>query len=188
MPNLYMLLIGCSPPGRNIEQHDVYFGIGENLRDVIPYAVDFWPGGGKIHFDAWRKVHKVNEFEVTVITGSQPQNTYQLFFLNLGGYKPDEFEEFHYKMIVAAKDKSEAIRIAKQTAFYKHTGFKGAPSHIDDKYGIDVDDVYAVSDILDPHMKGQYFISVQPAPINLYEDEIHLGYFRIDKVNQWAAE
>ena len=91
-----------------------------------------------------------------------------------------------YKMIVAAKDKAAAITYAKQTAFYKHTGFKGAPSHIDDKYGIDVDDVYAIRDILSPEMKNNFHITIEPATHELAQDEIHLGYFQPEKVNQWA--
>ena len=70
----------------------------------------------------------------------------KLFFLNLGGYKKGEFEEYHYKMLVACNNKGEAIKGAKQTVFYKHTGFAGAESHIDDKYGVDVDDVYQIED------------------------------------------
>jgi hypothetical protein len=48
-------------------------------------------------------------------------------------------------MVIAAEDKSEAINLSKQTAFFRHTGFKGATSHIDDKFGIDVDDIYEIS-------------------------------------------
>ena len=40
MPKLYMLLIGATPPERNIEQHDVFFGIGEKIKDLIPEVVD----------------------------------------------------------------------------------------------------------------------------------------------------
>ncbi|MEP6700612.1 MAG: DUF1543 domain-containing protein, partial [Bacteroidota bacterium] len=32
MPKLFMLLIGCKPLGRNIEQHDIFFGIGETIK------------------------------------------------------------------------------------------------------------------------------------------------------------
>jgi hypothetical protein len=39
--------------------------------------------------------------------------------------------------------------------FLQHCGFKGAGvSHIDDKYGIDVDDLYKVTDILDSQLKN----------------------------------
>ncbi|MGN6440105.1 MAG: DUF1543 domain-containing protein [Agriterribacter sp.] len=31
-----MLLLGCKPAGRHTEQHDVFFGIGASLKDLIP--------------------------------------------------------------------------------------------------------------------------------------------------------
>ena len=180
MPDLFMLLIGCTPPERNIEQHDVYFGIGETINELVPDILSFWPGNNKLHFDAWRKVRAVNGYKVEVIANKADRQTspFKLFFINLGGYKRDEFEEFHYKMIVAAADKSEAINQAKKTAFFRHTGFKGATSHIDDKYGVDVDDVYEIADILRGTAKEKYSIHVTPknSPI---EDEIHLGYFKL---------
>ncbi|HEY2722863.1 MAG TPA: DUF1543 domain-containing protein [Chitinophagaceae bacterium] len=59
MPKLFMLLIGCTPPGRNIEQHDIFFGIGESVSDLVADVVAFWPGENKLHFDAWREVTNV---------------------------------------------------------------------------------------------------------------------------------
>lgn len=149
MPKLFMLLIGAAPPGRNIEQHDVFFGIGETIKDLIPAVTSFWPGNNKLHFDAWREVTKVNSYDVRVVPhdNMNTNNSIKLFFINLGGYKPNEFEEFHYKMVIAAVDKAEAVSLAKQTAFFRHTGFKGATAHIDDKYGVDVDDVHEIADI-----------------------------------------
>ena len=105
----------------------------------------------------------------------------KLFFINLGGYKENEFEEFHYKMLAVAGDKGVAIQQAKQTVFYKHTGFKGAESHVDDRYGIDVDDVYEISDILSISVKEQYAIKLSKQ-LSIQEDELHLGYFKLDKL------
>ncbi|HEX6848476.1 MAG TPA: DUF1543 domain-containing protein [Chitinophagaceae bacterium] len=180
MPKLYMLLIGATPPGRNIEQHDVFFGIGESIKDLIPAVEAFWPGNNKIHFDAWREVTSVNGYKVEVVSKNEGSKNSQLklFFINLGGYKENEFEEFHYKMIIAAADKAEAINISKQTAFFRHTGFKGATSHIDDKFGIDVDDVYEIKDILPAAAKEKYSLLVTPAD-SPAEDEINLGYFKL---------
>jgi hypothetical protein len=175
-----MLLIGATPPERNIEQHDVFFGIGETIKDLIPGVEAFWPGNNKLHFDAWREVTNVNGYKVEVVLKSEPkQNSlYKLFFINLGGYKRNEFEEFHYKMIIAAADKAEAVNISKQTAFFKHTGFKGATSHIDDKFGVDVDDVYEITDILPIAAKENYSLLVIPTD-SLVEDEMNLGYFKL---------
>ncbi len=180
MMKLFMLLIGCTPEGRNIEQHDIFFGIGNSVKDLIPDVISFWTEAkGKLHLDAWREVTNVNSFRVTVVPHQKINDTAKIFFINLGGYKPNEFEEFHYKMIVAAGDKGEAVRQAKNTAFYKHTGFKGADSHIDDKYGVDVDDVFEIADILPAEIKKQNSLLITPGTDALADDELHLGYFKL---------
>jgi hypothetical protein len=155
--------------------------IGDSIKDLIPDIMAFWPGDNKLHFDAWREVTSVNGYKVQVVLKNEnSQNSpFKLFFINLGGYKQNEFEEFHYKMIIAAADKAEAVNISKQTAFFKHTGFKGATSHIDDKFGVDVDDVYKITDILPAAAKEKYSLLVSPAD-SLAEDEINLGYFKLN--------
>ena len=175
-----MLLIGAAPPGRNIEQHDVFFSIGETIRDLIPDVLAFWPGNNKLHFDAWREITNVNGYKVEVVLKNENKqgSPFRLFFINLGGYKQNEFEEFHYKMVIAAADKAQAINISKKTAFFRHTGFKGATAHIDDKFGVDVDDVYEIMDILSADVKEKYRILVTPGD-SVAEDEIHLGYFKL---------
>ena len=182
MPKLFMLLLGCTPKGRNIEQHDIFFGIGENIKELIPQILAFWPeANGKIHIDAWREINTENGFSVSVIekVAGDNLNKAKLFFINLGGYKKNEFEEFHYKMIIAATDKAAAITQAKETAFYKHTGFDNAHSHIDDKFGVDVDDLFEIEDILSEEIKNQYRLSLHPVDQEMKPDEIHLGYFKL---------
>jgi hypothetical protein len=181
LPKLFMLLIGCKPKGRHTEQHDVYFGIAPSIKELIPQLIEFWPEAeGKLHIDAYREVTNVNGYDVKVVSSAEPlTSSAKLFFINLGGYKENEFEEFHYKLIYAAADKAEAIHQSKQTAFYKHTRFKGTESHIDDKYGVDVDDVYEIEDILSPQQKETYKIQIAKAANPLKEDELHLGYFKL---------
>jgi len=180
---LFYLILGCTPEGRNTEQHDAFFGIGGSLKDLVPQIESFWPGAGKIHIDSWREVTAVNGYTIKIIAkeNSLPINEEKLFFLNLGGYKPGDMEEYHYKLLTVSKDKAEAIKNAKQTAFYLHKGFKGAESHIDDKYGIDVDDVYEIADIL-PHLtKEQFAIVIEKASL-LKEDELHIGYVKLSNL------
>ena len=188
---LFMLLLGCKPQGRNTEQHDVFFGIGAELKDLVPAIFEFWPEAKKkIHIDAWREVKKVGEYDISIISRENKlpaKDTARLFFLNLGGYKQEEFEEFHYKILIAALDKAEAVQEAKETAFYIHTGFKGATSHIDDKYGVDVDDVYEITDILPEPVKEKYCITVSPSKQGS-EDKLHLGYIRLDKLQNHLSE
>ncbi|MEO6721093.1 MAG: DUF1543 domain-containing protein [Ferruginibacter sp.] len=183
---LYMLLIGCTPAGRNTEQHDVFFSIAKNVKELVPAIIDFWPeANGKLHLDAMREVLQVGEYDIGVQikeTAIKPAiSEAKLFFINLGGYKRDEFEEFHYKMIVACKDKGEAITESKQTAFYKHVGFAGAPSHVDDKFGVDVDDLYQIEDILPPGIKEKYSI-VLTKRTEIKNDAVKLGYMMLEKL------
>lgn len=182
-----MLLLGCTPEGRHIEQHDIFFGIGETLKELIPAIIEAWPDAkGNIHIDAWREVTIVDGNAVGVylkqqLPADEQEKKNRLFFLNLGGYKQNEFEEFHYKMVVACENKSVAVQRAKATAFYKHTGFKTAPSHIDDKYGIDVDDIFEIEDIFPWDVKEKYSIVLSPAE-DTTEDKVNLGYFILDKL------
>lgn len=183
--NLYMIIIGCRPEGRHIEQHDVYFGAGDTLPSMIPALKAFWPDGGTLHIDSWRKVTMVDGFRVRLAernSSSPDTGSNKLFFINLGGYKPGDLEEYHYKMLMVAADKGEAISRSKKTAFYQHTGFKGAESHIDDKYGVDVDDVYAIEDILPAVVKERYSIILEKTAAPIEEDELHIGYVNLSKL------
>jgi len=185
---LYMLLLGCKPKGRYTEQHDIFFGIGTGLKELIPAMHEFWPEAkGKLHIDAWRAVTRVNNHEITVIpkdSAAVDLASPKLFFLNLGGYKENEFEEFHYKMLVVSSSLDDAKAQAKKTAFFKHTTIKDSPtsrvatSHIDDKYGIDVDDVYNVEDILPQTIKNNYSLHISPSA-TAGEDDVYLGYLKL---------
>ena len=181
---LYMIMIGCRPKGRLTEQHDIFFGIGNSLSDLIPQMKSFWPEAkGKIHIDAWREVNAVNNHTIEVVPKkSEIKSASQLFFINLGGYKEQEFEEYHYKILVASDTLAQAIKTAKTTSFYKHFGFKGATSHIDDKYGIDVDDVYKVKDILPTLLKEKYELKITKSEFPILEDTLHIGYLKLDSL------
>ena len=180
---LFLIILGCKPNGRNTEQHDTFLGIGNSLSDLLPQIENFWPDGGKIHIDSWREVTVVDDYTIKVFDkeDAPPTSAQKLFFLNLGGYKPADMEEYHYKLLSVATDKAAAISAVKQTAFYLHTGFKGATSHIDDKYGVDVDDVYEIKEILPKQLKDKYVISIQTAA-SLSEDELHIGYLKLSSL------
>jgi Domain of Unknown Function (DUF1543) len=187
---LFKVLIGCTPKGRHTEQHDVFFGIATSLKELIPQLKAFWPeAADNMHLDAFREVTVVDNYKVSIAPRTDTTaSEAQLFFINLGGYRPNEFDEFHYKMLVATTDKGTAIQQAKETTFYKHTGYKGASSHIDDKYGIDVDDIYAIEDILAPTLKEQYKIILQKTEDALTADTYKLGYFKLSKIEKGDFE
>ena len=182
---LYAILLGCKPHGRNIEQHDIFFTICEDINYALPAIKNFWPeGGDNLHIDSWREVTAIEGCKIQVVNRDsqlQGEQELALFFINLGGYKKDDFEEHHYKMIIVAESKTEAIAFAKHSVFYRHTGFKGAESHIDDKYGIDVDDIYRIEDIL-PVIEKTNFRIVITREENLVSDKLHIGYLKLSKL------
>ncbi len=178
---LYMLLLGCKPHGRHTEQHDVFFGIGASLSALVPAIADFWPeAAGKIHIDAWREVTRVDGFSIRVLPRSANLSVHgssRLFFINLGGYKPHDFEEYHYRCLSVAPDVADAIRQAKAETFWKHS----VSSHIDDKYGVDVDDAYEIEDLLASDVKARYALVIDPCT-GTDEDGLHSGYLKLDKL------
>ncbi|MFN3757308.1 MAG: DUF1543 domain-containing protein [Flavobacterium sp.] len=180
---LFMVMLGCTPSGRHTEQHDIFFGIGTSLKSLLPDMQAFWPEAeGKIHIDAWREVTTIEGYRIQVVPKKQVgASKERLFFLNLGGYKPNEFEEYHYKVLAVAPNKSTAIKQAKKTAFYQHCGFKGAESHIDDQYGVDVDDVHKVEDILPTSHKANYRLELIKAD-GVAEDILHVGYVKVSRL------
>ena len=186
-----MLLLGCRPPGRFTEQHDVFFGIAEQVKDLIPAIKESWKETkGNIHVDAWREVNSVDGFSIKIVAKDDrnEKNKRSLFFINLGGYRENEFDEFHYKLLVVASHLEEAKAKAKRTAFFKYNNVAAAVNnlkafaHIDDKYGIDTDDAFAVVDILPLHAQKQFHVVVSNERISTPEDPIHLGFFKLSNL------
>lgn len=181
---LFLLLMGSKAPHRNVEQHDFFFGIAHHLKELVPDLKAFWPEAkDSIHIDAWREVSKVDDYKIEVILKNEnvvPSEN-KLFFINLGGYQAKKMEEQHYTVLTVQKDRALAISESKKTVFYKTNTLEGANSHVDDKYGIDVDDVYQIEDILIPAHKEKYQVVITKKE-SLPEDEIHLGYFRLNKL------
>ncbi|MGO1868344.1 MAG: DUF1543 domain-containing protein, partial [Sphingobacterium sp.] len=106
MKSLYMVVLGGKPDGRHTEQHDVFFGIASALKELVPDFNAFWPEMvDRMHIDSWRRVRRVGQYEIQVIPKEQLQEngSLRLFFVNLGGYKPNDMEEYHYKQLVVAE-------------------------------------------------------------------------------------
>ncbi|TCD05673.1 DUF1543 domain-containing protein [Pedobacter frigidisoli] len=183
-PKLYMLLLGSKAPKRNVEQHDYFFGIANSLKELVPAIKAFWPeAGNSIHVDGWREVNVVGDYRIMVSlkTEDTKPSLKKLFFINLGGYQTNKLAEQHYIVLSVNDDRAHAVQEAKKSVFFKTNSLKGANAHIDEKYGVDVDDIYKIEDILSREMKEKYQIEITPSS-NLAEDKIHLGYFKLDKL------
>lgn len=180
-PKLFMVLLGCTPPGRHVEQHDFFFGIADSINELIPAIKTFWPEG-RVHIDAWREVVNVDGYQINIISKDierslAPTNS-KLFFINLGGYMENRFEEQHYVVLTVKPNKTLAFKDAKSTLFFQQNSMPGATSHIDDKFGVDVDDIYQIEEMLPMAQKQKYRVEINAAE-GLQEDAFHLGYVKL---------
>lgn len=176
-------MLGCRPPGRRTEQHDVFAGIAADLKELVPHIQASWPEAGKIHLDAWREVNWVDGYRVEIRARTPevvlPETNLKLWFVNLGGYQPGVFEEFHQKLLVVAASQAEAVQQAKQHPFFKafHLPPQGA-AHIDDKWLLEADEVELLESLLPEQMQAQWRLALIPDPAHL-PDELHIGYFKL---------
>ncbi|MBV2129855.1 DUF1543 domain-containing protein [Arsukibacterium indicum] len=111
---LYMVMLGGSHPKANTELHDVVFVAGDNLEQTYPQLRALWfaaPEG--LHIDAWMSIAGVDAYAVS-LSDTPAKAGPKLFFINLGGYVGSVFGEDHRYLVVAAENKAEAKKIAKQ--------------------------------------------------------------------------
>ncbi|MFV5702150.1 DUF1543 domain-containing protein [Flavobacterium sp. XS2P12] len=73
---LYMIVLGCKPIERITEQHDIFFGIGNFLKNLISQMKTFWSEAkGQLHINAWWEVTVVDNYSIEIIA-------YWLFKIN----------------------------------------------------------------------------------------------------------
>ena len=195
MPTLFMVQLGGRPKGRLIEQHDIFFGVANQVRELVDDINHHWPEvKKKWHIDSYRAITKVGNHTVKLIESNNQtanDNGLKLFFINLGGYQQGSFEEFHHKLLIVAATQAEAIKQAKQSTFYKEFTFKdkdspfNAASHIDDKFQVDIDDIYDVNDLV-----SNIQILIEPTIHNSHElanadeDKEYVGYLSIKNLRK----
>ncbi|CAM3480642.1 hypothetical protein GCM10016272_07520 [Psychrobacter glaciei] len=194
MPTLFMVQLGGRPKGRLIEQHDMFFGVANQVSELIDDINHHWPEvKNKWHIDSYRAITKVGNHSIKLVESatSDGNNGLKLFFINLGGYQQGSFEEFHYKLLIVAATQADAVKQAKQSVFYKEFTFKdkdspfNAASHIDDKFAVDVDDIYNVNDLI-----SNVQILIEPIPhdshalANPDDDKEYVGYLSIKNLRK----
>ncbi len=212
---LYVILLGCRPAGRNIEQHDIMFGAAKTLLDLTHEMKTFWyktittqasaavkkmlPGfdargfaenflttlsrRDKVHIDAWMKVEYVDGYKISIAGRHKPaeESEQKLYFINLGGYKAGEFEEFHKKLFLIATGLSDVraqiLSHPFMTEYCPAELGNAGKSHIDDQYKIDfeADDIVCVNDVIG----SNYKIVLQKTTIEI-ENETAIGYLPLD--------
>lgn len=142
---LFLVYLGGTAPGANIELHDVRFVIGNDISDTYPILCQQWFGTQKgLHIDSYMQVQHIDGYHISLHQTPQ-QAVQKLFFVNLGGYYPQKIAEQHDFILCVANSADEAKNKAKQQLL------KLADSlHKDDL--LQLDDCFAVSQLQGWHI------------------------------------
>lgn len=107
---LYMFYVGGSFRNSNIELHDVRFCLGATPQDCYEdLKKQWWGTPSSLHIDSWAEITHADGFDV-VLSDKPFEGSEKLYFLNLGGYNSEEFEEAHRNIIVVANTEKAAIQ------------------------------------------------------------------------------
>ena len=214
-PGLFAVLLGCTPKARNVEQHDVMFGVAKTIDELTESMKAFWHKAhttellagvkkiypnidlallekellnpmlrrDKVHIDGWMQVNYIDGYRVDILPkhAAGGNNGLRLYFINLGGYKAGEFEEFHKKFFVVAQNISEALTKAKEHVFMKEYSAENqgniGVAHLDDQHKIDfeADDIICVSDKLD----DSYVLQLEQVESHP-ENKLIIGYKKLN--------
>ncbi len=111
-PKLFMVLVGGHTPTSNLEVHDMRFVTGHTVQDTYEtLQSEWWGAPDTLHIDAWADVTQIDGFDIRLskapYTGAE-----KLYFINLGGYVPDIFDEVHKNILVV----EQSLPLARQKA------------------------------------------------------------------------
>lgn len=105
---LFAFYIGGSTPHSLIELHDVRVLAGNTIEDCYDRIRETWWGTPKsLHLDCWGELTSADGHNITLrqepFTGED-----KLWFVNLGGYDPEDFNEPSKNIFVVAPTESKA--------------------------------------------------------------------------------
>jgi hypothetical protein len=111
---LFMVYVGGHTPTSNLEVHDMRFVVGAAIEDCYRALQNQWWGDpDTLHMDCWSEVSQVDGYNVTLSSKPSAQEE-NLFFVNLGGYDPTQFDELHKNVLIVASSPAKAKGKAKE--------------------------------------------------------------------------
>jgi hypothetical protein len=103
-----MFYIGGNCGSSNVELHDVRFSVGATPEDCYAdIRRQWWGDPQSLHLDSWGAVEQADGYDISISHGL-PKAEERLFFVNLGGYDPGEFNELHKNLLLVAADAKTA--------------------------------------------------------------------------------
>ncbi len=130
MEKLFVVIVGGEVAGCHVELHDTRFVVGETIEDCYDdLKAQWWGDPQSLHLDAWGPLFWADGYRIDIVdTAPADDDLQRLWFLNLGGYDPQQFTELHHNVFFVAPDwrsaKTRAIADIKHwTAPHKDFAF-----------------------------------------------------------------
>ena len=176
VPQLFLVVLGGRTATSHIELHDVRFVAGASIDDTLQELRRQWFGRREgLHLDSFMAVRAIDGWAVSLRREPAAPRPERLWFVNLGGYRPDSLAELHHFGLVVARSPQAAKAAAKRQWLAG-----SQQQHKDDLCA--VDDCLAIEQLellggerwhvqLDPHPEG----ASQPQVPDWF------GYRRIDR-------
>jgi hypothetical protein len=112
---LFAFYVGGETETSNTELHDMRFAVGERVEDCYENLRRQWWGTPEsLHIDCWTGLTHSDGYSIS-LRPEVSSGIEKLFFVNLGGYDPDQFTELHSNVFVVAPNKAEAKKRALAT-------------------------------------------------------------------------
>lgn len=131
--NLFVIYVGGRTETSLIEVHDIHFAVGGKIEDTYDQVKKQWWGTPKsLHLDAWGMVKSVDGYDIILKNEPVIDKLNKLYFINLGGYDPNEFTELHKNLFVVAENEGDAKVKAKATISHWQVPHKDYLYEMDD--------------------------------------------------------
>ncbi len=115
MTGLFLFYLGGNVDNANIEVHDVQFAAVEKPEDAFHLLKKKWFGQpNKLHIDGYAKISWADGYDI-YLDIHKNNDEKRLYFVNMGGYRPDCFAELHEFGLFVAATEEEAKNKAKET-------------------------------------------------------------------------
>ena len=145
---LFAVYLGGRADGCNTELHDVVFTCGNKIEDTYMDLLDKWFGNAdRLHIDSWVEINHVDGYRIS-LSSKKNISKNKLFFINLGGYDKNKFEELHESEFLVGEKKISIKKRAKESLM------KGLDQ-------VHTDDLYDVDDCIEINKVSDFFINLK---------------------------
>ena len=139
---LFSVFLGGRADKCNTELHDVVFTLGEKIEDTYTDLLRKWFGvPDRLHIDSWVNLSIVEGYKIS-ISKEKKKSDEKLYFVNLGAYEKNRFEELHESKFMVDVNKINVKKRAKELLLVGKEQV-----HLDDLY--DVDDCIEINKVSD---------------------------------------